>query len=58
MADGKFDLEKINYAELPIGEAEDVAFLEELADDDDRIAQQRAKDADERARGQQRYVYD
>ncbi|SEN08233.1 YfhD family protein [Paenibacillus sp. OV219] len=43
------DLEKVNFAELPIGKNEDVEFSEELADDADRVAQQRAAEADARA---------
>ena len=48
----KNNLEKINFAELPIGQNEDVEFSEELADEDDRKAQQRARAADERAKQQ------
>ena len=36
------DLEKQNFAELPIGKNEDVEFSEELADDADKEAKQRA----------------
>ncbi|MFD0586719.1 YfhD family protein [Paenibacillus sp. GCM10027627] len=46
-------LDKINFAQLPIGKNEDVEFSEELADDADRKAQQRANEADERAEGNQ-----
>ncbi|MBH5318150.1 YfhD family protein [Paenibacillus sp. GSMTC-2017] len=42
------DLEKQNFAELPIGKNEDVEFSEELADEADRKAQQRANEADQR----------
>lgn len=51
MAD-KNDLEKQNFAELPIGQNEDIEFSEELADEADRKAQQRAKAADQRAKRQ------
>lgn len=43
------DPSKVNFAELPIGKEEDVEFSEELADEADRIAQQRAAEADKRA---------
>lgn len=46
------EMEKVNFAELPLGKAEDVEFSEELADEADRTAQQRAKEADKRAQGQ------
>ncbi|AZN40434.1 YfhD family protein [Paenibacillus albus] len=42
------DLEKVNFAELPTGKNEDVEFSEELADEADRVAQQRAAEADAR----------
>ncbi|MFK7693506.1 YfhD family protein [Paenibacillus sp. HJGM_3] len=35
--------------QLPIGKNEDVEFSEALADENDREAQQRAEEADERA---------
>jgi len=38
-----------HFPNLPVTSAEDVAFTEELADEDDREAQQRAKEADQRA---------
>ncbi len=37
------------YGELPTASAEDVEFSEELADQDDREALQRAAEADRRA---------
>ncbi|GGG10820.1 YfhD family protein [Paenibacillus abyssi] len=37
------------HGELPIAKNEDVEYSEELADRDDRIAQERASAADERA---------
>ncbi|SDW89239.1 YfhD family protein [Paenibacillus sp. CF384] len=43
------DLEKQNFAELPIGKNEDVEFAEELADEADKKAMQRAAEADARA---------
>ncbi|REE93075.1 YfhD-like protein [Paenibacillus taihuensis] len=43
------DPEKVNFADLPIGKNEDVEFSEELADEADRVAQQRAAEADARA---------
>ncbi|MFC4778547.1 YfhD family protein [Paenibacillus sp. GCM10023252] len=46
---GKNDLEKQNFAELPIAKNEDVEFSEELADRDDQTANERAKAADARA---------
>lgn len=48
MTHEKNNLEKQNFAELPVGANEDVEFSEELADEADRKAQQRAKEADER----------
>ncbi|MFF2090346.1 YfhD family protein [Paenibacillus sp. NPDC058174] len=47
------ELEKQNFATLPIGENEDVEFSEELADEADRKAAQRAAQADQRAHEQQ-----
>ncbi|CAM4310654.1 YfhD family protein [Paenibacillus alkaliterrae] len=47
MAD-KNDLENQNFAELPIGKNEDVEFSEELADEADRKAAERAAAADRR----------
>lgn len=47
MAD-KVNLEKTNFAQLPVAENEDVEFSEELADEADRKAAQRAAAADER----------
>ncbi|WP_081735182.1 YfhD family protein [Paenibacillus gorillae] len=47
------ELEKQNFANLPIGENEDVEFSEELADEADRKAAQRAAQADQRAHEQQ-----
>lgn len=49
MTNEKNNLEKQNFAELPVGQYEDVEFSEELADEADRKAQQRAKEADDRA---------
>ncbi|MDQ6421134.1 YfhD family protein [Paenibacillus sp. LHD-117] len=42
------NMEKVNFGDLPIGKSEDVEFSEELADEADRKAQQRAAAADER----------
>jgi hypothetical protein len=42
------NLEKTNFGNLPIGKNEDVEFSEELADEADRKAAQRAAAADER----------
>ncbi|WP_168119316.1 YfhD family protein [Paenibacillus sp. HB172176] len=47
------DLDKVNFAELPIGKEEDVEFSEELADEADHKAQQRAAEADKRVEKQQ-----
>ncbi|RJX38260.1 YfhD family protein [Paenibacillus pinisoli] len=44
--------EKVNFGQLPIGKNEDVEFSEELADEADRKAQQRANEADQRAQEQ------
>ncbi|MCA0754609.1 YfhD family protein [Paenibacillus sp. N4] len=41
-------MEKVNFAELPVGKNEDVEFSEELADEADRIAAERAAAADAR----------
>jgi hypothetical protein len=41
-------LEKTNFGNLPVGKNEDVEFSEELADEADRKAAQRAAAADER----------
>ncbi|MBD3917922.1 YfhD family protein [Paenibacillus sp. PR3] len=49
----KSDMEKVNFGNLPIAENEDVEFSEELADEADRVAQQRAAAADQRAKGEQ-----
>lgn len=46
----KNDPENVNFGELPIAENEDVEFSEELADEDDKAAQQRAAAADSRAK--------
>ncbi|MBP3966175.1 MULTISPECIES: YfhD family protein [Paenibacillus] len=46
------DLEKQNFAELPIGKNEDVEFSAELADEEDKKAMQRAAEADARAQKQ------
>ncbi|MBD2869464.1 YfhD family protein [Paenibacillus arenilitoris] len=46
--DDNNDLEKVNFAELPTGKNEDVEFSEELADEADRKAMERAAAADER----------
>nr|WP_255807586.1 YfhD family protein [Cohnella mopanensis] len=40
-----------NQEQLPIASAEDVEFSEELADQDDKEAQERARAADLRASG-------
>ncbi|WP_141506090.1 YfhD family protein [Paenibacillus luteus] len=42
------NLEKENFANLPVGENEDVEFSEELADEADRKAAERAAAADQR----------
>lgn len=42
-------LEKENFGRLPIGKNEDVEFSEELADENDKKAQKRSAEADERA---------
>ncbi|RAP76736.1 YfhD family protein [Paenibacillus montanisoli] len=47
------DLTKQNFAELPIGKNEDVEFSEELADEDDKKAMQRAAEADARAQSRE-----
>ncbi|OMF34169.1 YfhD family protein [Paenibacillus sp. FSL H8-0548] len=44
----KNNLEKVNFANLPVGENEDVEFSEELADEADRKAAERAHAADQR----------
>lgn len=50
--DGENSLKKVNFGDLPAnnqdGKAEDVEFSEELADEADRIAQERAAQADSR----------
>ncbi|BBI34753.1 YfhD family protein [Cohnella abietis] len=38
-----------NHKKLPVASAEDVEFAEELADEEDKEAQQRAEAADQRA---------
>ncbi len=43
------DMKRINFGELPITKSEDVEFSEELADEADKKAQQRAAEADKRA---------
>ncbi|WP_219836284.1 YfhD family protein [Paenibacillus sp. R14(2021)] len=48
MSNRDLDLEKQNFANLPIGKNEDVEFSEENADDADRIAMKRAEEADAR----------
>jgi hypothetical protein len=48
----KNELTKVNFAQLPIGKNEDVEFSEELADEADRQAAQRAAEADQRAQEQ------
>ncbi|WP_139994327.1 YfhD family protein [Paenibacillus paridis] len=42
------NLEKENFGNLPVGENEDVEFSEELADEADRKAAERAAAADQR----------
>ncbi|BBH21314.1 hypothetical protein Back11_26590 [Paenibacillus baekrokdamisoli] len=42
-------LEKENFGRLPISKNEDVEFSEDLADENDIKAQQRAAEADKRA---------
>ncbi|MFC5651771.1 YfhD family protein [Paenibacillus solisilvae] len=49
MSEQEIDMEKVNFGNLPIGKNEDVEFSEELADEDDKQAQQRAAEADKRA---------
>lgn len=44
----KNSMEKVNFAELPDGKNEDVEFSEELADEADRKAAERAAAADAR----------
>lgn len=44
----KNKMEKVNFAELPVGKNEDVEFSEELADEADRKAAERAAAADAR----------
>lgn len=50
--DGENSMEKVNFGDLPANipsnKAEDVEFSEELADEADRIAQERAAAADQR----------
>lgn len=46
--DDKNDMEKINFAQLPVAKNEDVEFSEELADEADREAARRAAAADQR----------
>ena len=41
-------MEKQNFGNLPVGKNEDVEFSEELADEADRKAAQRAAEADAR----------
>jgi hypothetical protein len=36
------------HSKIPVGSAEDVEFADELADENDKEAQQRAKEADRR----------
>lgn len=52
MTNEQNELEKVNFGQLPIGKNEDVEFSEELADEADRKAQQRANEADQRAQEQ------
>lgn len=49
MANRKKDI-RVNFGDLPIGSEEDVEFSEELADEDDFEAQERAAEADARAK--------
>lgn len=51
MADKK-KMDKINFAELPVSQNEDVEFAEELADSADLKAQERAAQANKRAKQQ------
>lgn len=44
----KVNLEKTNFGELPLGVNEDVEFSEELADEADQVAAERAAAADQR----------
>jgi hypothetical protein len=46
--DDKNFMEKINFAQMPVGKEEDVEFAEELADEADRQAARRAAAADQR----------
>ena len=39
------DMKRVNFGELPITKSEDVEFSEELADEADKKAQQRAAEA-------------
>jgi hypothetical protein len=48
---GKSSKQDLN---LPVGSAEDVEFADELADEDDKEAQQRAAEADRRATASER----
>lgn len=48
----KNELEKVNFAELPIAKGEDVEFSEELADEADHKAAERAAAADRRVQEQ------
>ncbi|WP_442956059.1 YfhD family protein [Paenibacillus sp. MMO-177] len=46
-------MEKVNFGDLPVGKNEDVEFSEELADEADKKAEQRAAAADARAQNEQ-----
>ncbi|REK77424.1 YfhD family protein [Paenibacillus paeoniae] len=46
------ELDNVNFGQLPIGKNEDVEYSEELADEGDRKAQQRANEADAREQGE------
>ncbi|GFN30317.1 YfhD family protein [Paenibacillus xylaniclasticus] len=46
----KNNMEDVNFGNLPIVENEDVEFSEELADEDDKVAQRRAEAADRRVK--------
>lgn len=50
MADKKKNDLKVNFGDLPIGMEEDVEFSAEYADEDDLDAQERAAQANARAR--------
>ncbi|ACT00865.1 MULTISPECIES: YfhD family protein [Paenibacillus] len=46
-------MEKVNFGDLPVGKNEDVEFSQELADEADKQAAQRAAAADARAQNEQ-----